>query len=141
MVSGEIEGGTRRARGDGMAHSHRDLIVWQDAMSLATDVYLAARAMQRDDRFVLGTQLQRSAISVPSNLAEGWARNQRRVLEAHVRIALGSGAELQTQLELARRVDALREDVGRSLLARSEEVGRMLSGLLRSVQRNHPPGT
>jgi four helix bundle protein len=106
-------------------------------MSLATDVYLAARSMQRDDRFVLGTQLQRSAISVPSNLAEGWARNQRRVLEAHVRIALGSGAELQTQLELARRVDALREDVGSSLLARSEEVGRMLSGLLRSVAQ--PP--
>jgi four helix bundle protein len=122
-----------------MSHSHRDLTVWQNAMSLATDVYLAARSMQRDDRFVLGTQLQRSAISVPSNLAEGWARNQRRVLEAHVRIALGSGAELQTQLELARRVDALREDVGSSLLARSEEVGRMLSGLLRSVQRNHPP--
>jgi four helix bundle protein len=82
-----------------MSHSHRDLTVWQNAMSLATDVYLAARLVQRDDRFVLGTQLQRSAISVPSNLAEGWARNQRRVLEAHVRIALGSGAELQTQLD------------------------------------------
>jgi four helix bundle protein len=70
-----------------------------------------------------------------SNVAEGWARNQRRVLEAHVRIALGSDAELQTQLELARRVEALRDDVSRELLARSEAVGRMLNGLLRSIQR------
>jgi four helix bundle protein len=125
----------RRAYISGMAQSYRDLSVWQDAMALATDVYLEARSMQRDDRFVLGTQLQRSAISIPSNVAEGWARNQRRVLAAHVRIALGSDAELQTQLELARRVDALPADVSGNLLARSEAVGRMLHGLLRSIQR------
>ena len=121
-----------------MAQSHRDLMVWQNSMSLAADVYLAARAMRRDDRFVLGAQLQRTAISIPSNVAEGWARNQRRVLAAHVRIALGSDAELQTQVELARRVDALRDEVGRDLLTRAEEVGRMLQGLLRSVSRPSP---
>jgi four helix bundle protein len=115
------------------AHSHRDLIVWQKAMSLATDVYLAARAMPSADRFVLGTQLQRTAISLLSNIAEGWGRGQRRVLAAHVRIALGSDAEPQTQLELARRVEALRGDVPHDLLARSREVGRLLHGLLRSV--------
>jgi len=118
-----------------MAQSYRDLSVWQEAMALATDVYLAARSMHRDDRFVLGTQMQRSAISIPSNVAEGWARNQRRVLAAHVRIALGSDAELQTQLDLARRVDALPDDVSGNLLARSEAVGRMLHGLLRSIRR------
>ena len=117
------------------AHSHRDLIVWQKSMALATDVYTAARSMSRDDRFVLGTQLQRTAVSLPSNIAEGWGRGQRRVLASHVRIALGSDSELQTQLELAVRVDALRRDVSRGLLERSEEVARMLHGLLRAVNR------
>jgi four helix bundle protein len=115
-------------------HSHRDLLVWQRAMALSTDVYLAARRMQPADRFVLGTELQRTAVSIPSNIAEGWARNQRRVLAAHVRIAVGSDAELDTQLELAKRVDALRADVATDLLVRSQEVGRMLHGLLRSVE-------
>ena len=116
------------------ARSHRDLIVWQKSMTLATDVYTAARSMHSADRFVLGTQLQRTAVSLPSNIAEGWGRNQRRVLLAHVRIALGSDSELQTQLELARRVEALRGEAAADLSARSEEVARMLHGLLRSVE-------
>lgn len=116
-----------------LAHSHRDLIVWQKAMSLSTDVYLAARTMPGADRFVLGSHLQRTAVSLPSNIAERWGRGQRRVLAAHVRIALGSDAELETQLELARRVEALRVDVPNQLIARSREVGRLLQGLLRSL--------
>ena len=122
------------------ARSHRDLIVWQKAMSLATDVYTAARAMPYADRIVIGSHLQRTAVSLPSNIAEGWGRGQARVLASHVRIALGSDSELQTQIELAERVDALRAEVSRDLLARSEEVARMLHGLLRSVERQrHPP--
>jgi four helix bundle protein len=117
------------------ARSHRDLLVWHKPMSLTTDVYLAARAMPLEDRFPLGSHRQRTAVSLPSNIAEGWGRGQRRVLATHIRIALGSDAELQTQLELARRVDALREDVSNDLLVRSEEVARMLHGLLRAVDR------
>jgi four helix bundle protein len=114
-------------------NSHRDLIAWQKAMALATDVYTTARGMGRDDRFVLGTQLQRSAVSLPSNIAEGWGRGQRRMLANHLRIALGSDTELQTQLELAGRVQALRLDTCQELIARSEEVARILQGLLKSV--------
>jgi four helix bundle protein len=95
--------------------------------------------MSRDDRFVLGTQLQRSAVSLPSNIAEGWGRGHRKVLATHVRIALGSDAELQTQLELAERVAALRRDVTRNLIERSEEVARMLHGLLRAVDSTRQP--
>jgi four helix bundle protein len=116
-------------------HSFRDLQVWQKAMSLATDVYMAARTMTWEDRFVLGTQLQRTAVSLPSNIAEGWGRGQRRVLATHVRIALASDAELQTQLELAKRVDALRGEACSGLIERSEEVARMLHGLLKAVDR------
>jgi four helix bundle protein len=79
-----------------------------------------------------------SALLSRSNIAEGWARNQHRVLAAHVRIALGSGAELQTQLELARRVEALRADEADALLSRCAEIGRMLHGLLRSLRRSRP---
>jgi four helix bundle protein len=118
------------------AHSHRDLLVWQKSMSLAADVYRAARSMASADRFVLGTHLQRTAVSLPSNIAEG--RGQRRVLATHVRIALGSDAELQTQLELAQRVGAFRGPVPDGLLERSEEVARMLHGLLRALERGAP---
>lgn len=132
---GRMPPGMTRALEPGMsAHSHRDLHVWQKAMSLATDVYKAARTMPRDDRFALGTHLQRTAVSLPSNIAEGWGRGQRRVLGSHVRIATGSNSELQTQIELAERVDALRGEVCRGFLERSDEVARMLHGLLRSVE-------
>jgi four helix bundle protein len=73
-------------------------------------------------------------VSLPSNIAEGWGRGQPRVLGAHVRIALGSSGELQTQLELAERVEALRHSITAPLLDRSEEVARMLHGLLKSVE-------
>jgi four helix bundle protein len=91
--------------------------------------------MPTADRFALGTHLQRTAVSLPSNIAEGWGRGQRRVLGSHVRIALGSDSELQTQVELAERVEALRGDVCKDFLERADEVAKMLHGLLRSVER------
>jgi four helix bundle protein len=115
--------------------SHRELVAWQKAMTAATDVYSAARLMSRDDRYVLGSQLQRAALSVPSNIAEGWGHGRPRVLAKHLRIALGSSLELQTQLELSGRVNAIPADLCGDLLARSEEVARILHGLLRSVER------
>lgn len=115
--------------------SYRDLLVWQKAMSLATEVYEVARALPHHDRITLGNQLQRSAISVPSNIAEGWARGQGRTCILHLRIALGSEAELQTQMELAERIGIVGPETTRALLDDDAEVGRMLRAWAKAFNR------
>ena len=116
--------------------SYEDLLVWQKSMTLAADVYSKARSWELRDRLALGVQVQRSAVSVPSNIAEGWSRGPGRVLTFHLRVALGSNAELQTQLALATRVGILEPPTAAILDSRTKEVGRMLTGLLKSTQSN-----
>jgi four helix bundle protein len=84
--------------------SFRELIVWQKGMDLAEKVHRATRPFPSADLFTHGTQLPRAANSIPANVAEGFSRRSRRVYRAHVAIALGSTAEVQTQLELCRRL-------------------------------------
>ena len=115
--------------------SYRDLVVWQKSMSLATRVYVVARGLPHHDRSTLGAQLQRSAISIPSNIAEGWARGLGRTYILHLRIALGSEAELQTQLELAERIGIVGPETTRALLDDAAEVGRMLRALVKALNR------
>jgi four helix bundle protein len=92
-------------------HSYRDLVVWQKAVVLATDVYRLARGFERRDR-TLADQLQRAAVSIPSNVAEGWARGAGRSYRFHLRVALGSEAELQTQIEIAIRAGGVSNAAG-----------------------------
>jgi len=87
------------------------------------------------ERYELGRDQRRSSRSIASNVAEGWARLSRPSYRWHVAIALGSEAELETQVELARRLNYLREDVWNNHLAAIAEVGRMLNGLRRSLKR------
>lgn len=115
-----------------MAATHRDLLVWQEAMDLAEAVYRATAKFPRAESFVLSAQARRAAISVPSNIAEGAGRHSRRELAQYVSVASGSLAELGTQLELARRLRYLDED--NDLLARVDRVGKLLTGLRRSLR-------
>jgi four helix bundle protein len=108
-------------------------------MTLAESVYALARQLEPHDRFVLGAQLQRTVVSTPSNIAEGWGRGTGRVLALHLRIALGSEAELQTQLELAMRVGVIAAADGDRALTQTSEVGRMLRGMLASTLRRAKP--
>ncbi len=117
-----------------MIQSFRDLAVWHKAMTLTEHVYAATEVIPRTETYGLTSQIRRAAVSIPSNIAEGKAvsgRSYRR----HLRIALGSEAELQTQLELAVRLKMLDQRAVEKLLAETAEVGRMLSGLLRALER------
>lgn len=120
-------------------HSYRDLLVWQKAVVLATDVYRLAREFERRDR-TLAEQLQRAAVSIPSNVAEGWARGPGRSYRFHLRVALGSEAELQTQIEIALRAGVVSPATGHGLLAQTSEVGRMLRRLASAVSKVNEPG-
>ena len=113
--------------------SFRDLQVWQRAMDLVEDVYKATKAFPRDERFGLTAQIRRAAVSIPSNIGEGKRRKRRGPLLNHLDIALGSQGEVEVQLEIARRVGFLPVSDYRRLAARVEEVGRMLNGLIASL--------
>ena len=88
--------------------SHRNLLAWQQAMDLVEVVYLETATFPREETYGLTSQIKRCAISVPSNIAEGAARNSSRELRHFLGIACGSMAELETQLELAIRLRFLK---------------------------------
>lgn len=117
-----------------MIQSFRDLEVWKKSMTLAEHVYVATQKLPRSEEYGLSSQMRRAAVSIPSNLAEGKATGGQRY-RRHVKFALGSNAELQTQLELARRLRMLDDAVGNELQTLASEVGRMLAGLFKALPR------
>jgi four helix bundle protein len=110
----------------------RDLIAWQKGKALAKAVYIATRTMPDSERFGLTNQMRRCAISVPSNIAEGHARQSRLDYLKFLRIARGSLAELATQIEIAWELKLMRLD--HDLEALMAEVDRVLQGLIRSLE-------
>ena len=90
--------------------THRDLIAWQEAMALVESVYRDTATFPKEEMFGLTTQMRRCAISVPSNIAEGAARNSSREYVQFLGISCGSLSELETQLELATRLGLLKAD-------------------------------
>ena len=117
-----------------MIQSFRDLDVWHKAMDLAVRVYQATDKFPRSEMSGLASQMRRAATSIPSNIAEGKAIGGLGY-PRHLRIAHGSEAELQTQIELARRLTFLVDEDANALLSHASEVGRMLVGLERSLPR------
>lgn len=115
-----------------MIQSFRDLTVWQRSLVLAERVYLVTETLPRSETYGLTSQMRRAAVSIASNIAEGKAISGRGYLR-HLRIALGSEAELQTQIELAVRLRLVERGEADKLLSETSEVGRMLSSLLKSL--------
>jgi four helix bundle protein len=118
-----------------MVQSFRDLLVWQKGMDLAVMVYKISEQFPRSELFGLTSQVRRAVVSIPSNVAEGKAVGGR-TYPRHVKIALGSEAELQTQLELAKRLNMLTEHEANDLMAHVSEVGRMLTALCNSLPKD-----
>lgn len=114
--------------------SYRDLVVWQRSMLLTERIYALSRAFPRDERFGLSSQMRRAAVSIPSNIAEGWSYGTTGRYIQHLRIGLGSNAELQTQLMLAERVGIVRRDEVEQLVDESFQIGKMLNGLINSLR-------
>jgi len=104
-------------------------------MDLAEGCYRLSRLLNRDDQNALGFQLRKSSVSVPSNIAEGYGRHHTASYVNHLWIANGSSNELQTQLELAGRVQIVSPDDASKYIAQAQEVGRMLIGLIRSLEQ------
>ena len=114
-------------------NSFRNLKVWQGAMTLVEEIYRTTATFPRDERFGLTAQIRRAAVSIASNIGEGKRRKRDRVFVHHLDIALGSQAEVEVQLEIARRVGFLTVADYRRLDSLAAEVGRMLNGLIASL--------
>ncbi|MCX7891262.1 MAG: four helix bundle protein [Burkholderiales bacterium] len=113
--------------------TYRERLVWQKAISLVEAVYALTRRFPPEERFVFANQMQRSAISVPSAIAQGHGRKATGTFLRHRSIASGSLTELETQLQIAHRVGYVGHEALSELLAMTEEVGKMLSGLQNSL--------
>ena len=123
-----------------MSARYRDLLVWQKAVDLVALVYEQTKLFPREEMFGLTSQMRRAAVSVPSNIAEGQGRSSRGEFQQFLGHARGSLLELETQIEIAARLTFLRREQADDLLERSEEVNRMLNGLITSI-RNPKPET
>ena len=115
-----------------MEKPHKRLRAWQVAMDIAVDVYKVTERFSSDERFGLTSQMRRSAVSVPSNVAEGAGRNTKKEFANFLHIAQGSLSELDTQLELAKRLNFVDEATWKGLDDKFVEEDKVLSGLIRS---------
>ena len=115
--------------------TYRDLDAWQGAMDLSESIYKLTQVFPDTERYGLISQLRRSSVSIPSNIAEGQARGTAAFGLHFLRIAIGSAAEVDTQLELARRLRFVTADATRDIDGQLERVRQMLYGMRREHQR------
>ncbi|MBI3325136.1 MAG: four helix bundle protein [Nitrospinae bacterium] len=119
--------------------SFKDLQVWQKAYALALELYKWTARFPEAERYGLTAQIRRSAVSVPSNIAEGYARAQTGEYLRFLHISYGSLAELETKVMLARDLGYGDTDVHVGLMEKYREVERMLSRLMRAIKPKPTP--
>jgi four helix bundle protein len=116
--------------------SYRDLIVWKKSVELVQDVYELTAVFTSNERFGLTSQMRRCAISIPSNIAEGWGRKRTGSYVQFLGIASGSLAELTTQLEIAFRLNYCSLERKNMLENKMNELSKMLFVLIQKLEKN-----
>ncbi len=117
--------------------TYKDLIVWQKAMDLAEQTYKLTKCFPKEELYGLTSQLRRAAVSVPSNIAEGQARQSTAEFKNFLSIAQGSLAEVETQILLAIRFEYLNQHQTTQALSLREEISKMLSSLRNKLATGH----
>ncbi len=113
--------------------TYKDLTVWQKSIALVTQTYLLTEGFPKSELFGLTSQIRRSAVSIPANLAEGYARKHRKEYVQFVRIAYGSGAELETHLIISKNLKLADSSQIQEIQDMLDEVMRMLNKLISSL--------
>jgi four helix bundle protein len=119
--------------------SYRQLKVWQSGVQLVKSLYLLSREFPQSELYGLTSQMRRAAVSIPANIAEGHARDSTKEFLHHISIALGSLAELETMFILAQELGYSDAATITALLQYSDEEGRMLHGLQRTLKSKLNP--
>jgi four helix bundle protein len=112
----------------------RKLLIWQKSMALITKIYVSTKNFPKEEIFGLTSQIRRCSISIPSNIAEGFARESDKDFLRFLNISVGSLFEMQTQLEIAKNISYLKEDDFNNLYEDSREVERMLVSFIKKIK-------
>ena len=110
--------------------SYRDLIVWQKSMELVMSVYSITKEFPKEELYAITSQIRRSAVSVPSNIAEGYGRNSTQDYVRFLQIACGSLYELQTQLEISVNLNYMEREKSEVIFTLINEIERMLNKMI-----------
>ncbi len=121
----------------GNIKSYKDLIVWQKAIALVTDVYDTTKSLPKEETYGLTAQLRRCSVSIPSNIAEGYGRNSTYDYIRFLQIACGSLYELQTQLIICSNLKYLSKEQNSDITTKSEEIEKMLVSLIKKLKRTN----
>ena len=116
--------------------SFRDLIAWQKAIALCKTVYSLSAAFPDSERFGLTSQIRRAAVSIPSNIAEGYGRRRTNDYVRFLDIARGSLCEVETQLILAQELGFVQQDTAKPCMDLAQETDRVLYGLAKAVSES-----
>ena len=109
--------------------SYRDLVVWQEGIDLVTNIYALSRNFPGEEKYALCDQMQRAAVSIPANIAEGHARTSRNEFLQFLSVSLGSLAELETHLTIANKLKYLAIDRTENILGQTNLLGKRIRSL------------
>ena len=112
--------------------THNDLNVWQKSIDFVVDIYMNTNSFPKEEMYGLTSQIRRAAVSVPSNIAEGYGRYSEKELIRFLFISLGSASEIETQLIISHRLKYLDNESFEKLNRNVLEIIRMLSALIKS---------
>ena len=115
----------------------RNLQVWQKSMTLTTKIYFSTRKFPNEEIFGLTSQIRRSAISIPSNIAEGFGRDSNKEYLRFLNVSIASLFELQTQLEIGKNIEYLTEQEFNKIYEDSRELERMLVSFINKIKERH----
>jgi four helix bundle protein len=116
--------------------SYKDLRVWQNGIRLVKEIYLLTETLPPIEKYGICSQLQRAAVSIPANIAEGYGRQHKKEYIRHLTIANGSLKEVETLVEISYQLGYLAADHHEALLRITEDEGRMLNGLMQSLRKS-----
>ena len=114
--------------------NYRELKVWQKAVDLTTEIYELVKRLPKEETFVLSDQMRRSAVSIPSNIAEGQGRNSDKEFVNFLSIARGSLWELETQVEICERLQYIDTNLKNKVLTQTTEISKMINALSNSLK-------
>ena len=113
----------------------KDLKVWQKAYDLVLEIYKATKSFPSEEKYGITSQIRRAAVAIPSNIAEGYGRRYLKQYIQFLYIAYSSGAELETQLMLAKDLNYMKGENFKGLIEKYYEVERMLMALIKALEK------
>ena len=119
-----------------LRHNFKNLTVWRKSVDLAVKVYETTALFPSEERFGMTSQMRRSSVSIPSNIAEGTARDSSKAFSNCLDISLGESFELETQTIIATRVGLLNQEAFESINLELDEIQKMLIGLKSNIESN-----